>query len=125
MGKRRIFKSSQEYTTRPGSKQYTHVRRLCWPKIRDAESQASASDSSQANTGDEGPQPEASQDFQAWGADPQRAHQLATEPSLPGATRNVAGLEGALEQRGRLGRERFPDIFSIDIFSPFSRYFST
>ena len=50
MGRRGIFKSSQEFATRPDGKQYTHVCRLCWPKGREADSQA-AGETSQANTG--------------------------------------------------------------------------
>ena len=48
MGRRRIFKNSQEFTARPESDQCSHVCRLCWPKGKGEGSQASASDTSQA-----------------------------------------------------------------------------
>ena len=48
MGRRRIFKNSQEFTARPESDQCSHVCRLCWPKGKGEGSQASASDTSES-----------------------------------------------------------------------------
>ena len=54
MGRRREFRSSRDFDTRPPSYEYTHVCKLCWP---DAESEASVeevSEASLAHSGDEG-----------------------------------------------------------------------
>ena len=34
MGRRRIFRNSREFSTRPDKSEYTHVCLLCWPKKR-------------------------------------------------------------------------------------------
>ena len=53
LGRRRRLKSSREFSSRPDRSEYTHVCRLCWPKGKGENSQDSASESSQARTGDE------------------------------------------------------------------------
>ena len=86
MRKRGIIKRSQEFVTSPDSKPYTHVCRLCWPKGREADSQASATNTSQANTRDEAPPARGRASCRAarssWGNSPQWARQLAPAITL-------------------------------------------
>ena len=52
MGRRRIFRNSREFSTRPDKSEYTHVCLLCWPKKRQGLEAPEDSASSPAETGD-------------------------------------------------------------------------
>ena len=53
MGRRRIFRNSREFSTRPDKSKYTHVCLLCWPKKRQGlEAPEDSASSPAAETGD-------------------------------------------------------------------------